>query len=106
VSAKNKYDDERIRRKFFLDYALEKEFDPLVTENWYPVPVMRDLFNRKVNLIYIMVFFFFFFWYNTITLGSKIDSTLLQGKLCQSPCCSVSRTQFAQVTLLCSDEFL
>ena len=46
--AKNKYQDEHVRRKFFLDYAQEKGIDPLVSANWYPVSVMRDLCARKV----------------------------------------------------------
>ena len=35
------------RRKLFLDFARENEFDPLIATNWYPI-LAKDFFKIEV----------------------------------------------------------
>lgn len=41
------WEDPKNVRRFFDEYALKHEFDPLNAENWYPVKT-RDVVTEKV----------------------------------------------------------
>jgi hypothetical protein len=53
--AGNYWDDPKRRRKFFIEFAKEKGFNPLVAENWYSVPPseIKSRTVREKTLKYI-----------------------------------------------------
>lgn len=55
--AENHWSDDGNRKKFFMELAKEKGFDPLVAENWHSIPadIMR---NVKVLIIPLIVGYF------------------------------------------------
>ena len=50
------------RRKFFEDFAREKEFDPHIAHNWHSLP-RHHLFSAKVHLTIHSSFFLSFLLY-------------------------------------------
>lgn len=47
TTAESYWQDMANRRKFFMDYATENNFDPLLPENWYNVSSYK-IKERKV----------------------------------------------------------
>lgn len=51
MHAENYWDKVANRRKFFLNIAKEKGFDPLISENWYSLK-HADVVDQRVDLIF------------------------------------------------------
>lgn len=45
------------RRQFFLDYAANHNFSPLMADNWYPSNTQTNLVSQKVDTLFCNVNF-------------------------------------------------